>query len=98
MKLSCGGAASEAAGRSGTCGCRNQAIYGLSAPLVGAVAEWKEQVDEALGGGLGMVIGEADPLVRFNEYVLGFVCCRHQQVQADYRNIKRASGPNGGVD
>ena len=52
----------------------------------------KEQVDEALGGGLRFVIGQADPLIGFDDHVIRVLGIAHHQVQAYHGDVQGARG------
>ena len=58
----------------------------------GARVLGEQQVDEALGGRLRLVVGEAGPLVGLDEDVLGPVDGGHEQVEPGDRDVEGAAG------
>src|SRR5690606_31794535 len=55
----------------------------------------EQQVDEALGHRLRLVVGEPRTFVRLDEDVLGYLRRLDHEVDADHRDVDRAGDPAG---
>src|SRR5690606_35817871 len=61
------------------------------------LAEWEQQVDEALRCRLGFMVGQPWPLIGLDDHVIGLVDGWHQQIHADHRDVQSTGSGNGAV-